>query len=135
MSQTSPELLTPGEVAGYLRGRGVIGDGPADVVELGGGVSNLVVAVTTPERRVVLKQALPRLRVADEWLAKRERALAEARALEIARELAPGSAPGVVDVDPDRCAITIEAAPADWRTWKAAPPRRRRGCLGRAPPR
>ena len=119
MSQTSPELLTPGEVAGYLRGRGVIGDGPADVVELGGGVSNLVVAVTTPERRVVLKQALPRLRVADEWLAKRERALAEARALEIARGLAPGSAPGVVDVDPDRCAITIEAAPADWRTWKA----------------
>ena len=48
MSQTSPELLTPGEVAGYLRSRGVIGDGPADVVELGGGVSNLVVAVTTP---------------------------------------------------------------------------------------
>jgi hypothetical protein len=30
--------------------------------------------------RVVVKQALPRLRVEDEWLAKRERAINEARA-------------------------------------------------------
>jgi aminoglycoside phosphotransferase (APT) family kinase protein len=106
------------EVVTYLRERGVIDAGPAQVVELGGGVSNLVLAVTTPGRRVVLKQALPRLRVADEWLAKRERALAEARALAIALRLAPGSVPRVIDVDPERCAITIEAAPPGWRVWK-----------------
>ena len=88
MSQTSPELLTPGEVAGYLRVRGVIGDEPGRVVELGGGVSNSCSASRRPAPRVVLKQALPRLRVADEWLAKRERALAEARALRLARTLA-----------------------------------------------
>ena len=113
-----PRAPDAGEVAPYLRARGVIGDGPAEVVELGGGVSNLVVSVTRPGGAVVLKQALPRLRVAEEWLAKRERALAEARALGIARRLAPGSVPRVVDVDPVRCAIMIEVAPPGWRTWK-----------------
>jgi tRNA A-37 threonylcarbamoyl transferase component Bud32 len=112
------ELLSPGTAAAYLRERGVIGAGAAQVDELGGGVSNVVLAVTTDERRVVLKQALPRLRVASEWLAKRERALAEARGLEIAGSLAPGSSPRVLDVDPARCALTIEAAPAAWTTWK-----------------
>jgi aminoglycoside phosphotransferase (APT) family kinase protein len=107
-----------GDVVAYLRERGVIQAGPAHVIEFGGGVSNLVLAITTRERRVVFKQALPRLRVADEWLAKPERALAEARALTTAFGLAPGSVPRVIDVDPERCAITIEAAPADWRVWK-----------------
>jgi aminoglycoside phosphotransferase (APT) family kinase protein len=113
-----PNLLTEASAVEYLRGRGVIGPGPASVEALGGGVSNIVLAVTTAQQRVVLKQALPRLRVVREWLAKRERALAEARALALAVALAPGSSPRVLDVDPDRCALTIEAAPADWLTWK-----------------
>jgi aminoglycoside phosphotransferase (APT) family kinase protein len=117
IGSTDPPIDSSGVVR-YLRDRGVIAAGPADVIELGGGVSNLVLAITTRERRVVFKQALPRLRVADEWLAKRERALAEARALTIAHELTPGSVPRVIDVDPERCAITIEAAPRDWRVWK-----------------
>ena len=112
------ELLTPASAVPYLRARGVLGEGPAEVEELGGGVSNIVLAVRAPGIAVVLKQALPRLRVAGEWLAKRERALAEARALELAGALTPGSVPRVVDVDPLRCAIVIELAPPGMRTWK-----------------
>jgi 5-methylthioribose kinase len=113
------DLLSAGSAAAYLRARGVIGDGPATVEELGGGVSNVVLAVASGDRRLVLKQALPRLRVESEWLAKRERALAEGRALAIAdRVLPPGSVPAVLDVDPDRCALTIERAPDGWLTWK-----------------
>jgi tRNA A-37 threonylcarbamoyl transferase component Bud32 len=111
-------LLSPATAPAYLRERGVIGAGAARVDELGGGVSNVVLAVATDEKRVVLKQALPQLRVASEWLAKRERALAEARGLEIAGSLAPGSVPRVLDVDTERCALTIEAAPPAWTTWK-----------------
>ncbi len=118
MSSADLDLVTTATAADYLRGRGVIGDGPAHVVELGGGVSNIVLAVTTAEGRVVLKQALPRLRVAREWLAKRERALAEARALSLALGVAPEASPRVLDVDSDRCALTIEAAPSHWVTWK-----------------
>jgi 5-methylthioribose kinase len=113
------DLLTAESAAAYLRARGVIGDDPATADELGGGVSNVVLAVTSGDRRLVLKQALPRLRVESEWLAKRERALAEGRALAIAhRVLPPGSVPEVLDVDPDRFALTIERAPEGWLTWK-----------------
>lgn len=107
-------LLTEADAADYLVRRGVI-DGPAPVESLGGGVSNVVFAVGD---RVVLKQSLPRLRVAEEWLAKQERALTEAAALRVAGDLAPGSVPGVLDVDPDEFTLTIERAPAGWHTWK-----------------
>ena len=83
------ELLTAATVLPYLRARGVIGPEPATADELGGGVSNVVLAVRAGETGLVLKQALPRLRVAEEWLAKRERTLVEARAL----GLAPRSPP------------------------------------------
>jgi 5-methylthioribose kinase len=117
-SDLENELLTPASAVPYLRARGVLGDGPAEVEELGGGVSNIVLSVRARGVAVVLKQALPRLRVAEEWLAKRERALAEARALELAGALTPGSVPRVVDVDPVRCAIVIELAPPSMHTWK-----------------
>jgi tRNA A-37 threonylcarbamoyl transferase component Bud32 len=112
--------IGPTTVVEYLRGRGVLDDGPAAVAVLGGGVSNIVIAVDTATRRVVFKQALGRLRVADEWLADPKRALAEARALELAGELTPGTVPRVLDVDPGCNALTIEASPAAWRPWKDA---------------
>jgi tRNA A-37 threonylcarbamoyl transferase component Bud32 len=67
---------------------------------------------------VVVKQSLPRLRVAEEWLAKQDRILAEARGLELAALLTPGRVPRLVDFDEVHHAITLEAAPRDWRTWK-----------------
>ena len=85
---------------------------------LGGGVSNVVLGVRGNDRNVVVKQALPRLRVPDEWLAKRERALTEADALRLAERIAPGCVPGVLDVDPAACALSIEEAPESWRPWK-----------------
>ena len=69
------------------------------VEELGGGVSNVVLAVSWEDKRVVVKQALPRLRVEDEWLAKRERAVNEARALQLAARITPGRVPALLDVD------------------------------------
>lgn len=110
-------LLSPGTVGAYLVGRGLLPPGrPAQAVELGGGVSNIVLAVGP----YVVKQALPRLRVADEWLAKQERALTEAEALRLAARLTPGRVPPLADVDPSLCAVTIGRAPEGWRTWKAA---------------
>lgn len=112
-------LLSIDTVAAYLRRRGLIAAGDsAQARALGGGVSNVVLAVRAGDRRLVLKQSLPRLRVADEWLAKRERVLTEAAALQLAGTLTPGAVPAVLDVDTEACAIAIQEAPRGWQNWK-----------------
>jgi len=114
-----PELLSVSSVGPYLQARKVLPDGDSiRVEELGGGVSNVVLAVFWGDNRVVVKQALPRLRVEDEWLAKRERALNEARALQLADTITPGCVPALLDVDGRLCTLTMTAAPSGWSTWK-----------------
>ena len=46
---------------------------------LGGGVSNTVLLAESVERRLVFKQSLGQLRVEEEWLADRSRAMADLR--------------------------------------------------------
>jgi 5-methylthioribose kinase len=114
-------LLDADSVGTYLRERGLIAaDAPVDARSLGGGVSNVVLLAESGEQRYVVKQSLPRLLVADEWLATRERIVTEAASLELAGRHTPGAVPVVFDVDADTYVIAIEAAPADWRTWKDA---------------
>lgn len=114
----TPELLTPETVAAYLASRGVLDTAAPSVDVLSGGVSNVVLGVSGGSVAVVVKQALPRLRVADEWLAPTERALAEAAALDVARELTPEAVPPVLDRDSKTHTIVIGRAPADWKDWK-----------------
>ena len=52
----------------------------AQVERLAGGVSSAVFRVTWATHAVVLKQALPKLTVSDEWLSRVERSATEARA-------------------------------------------------------
>jgi 5-methylthioribose kinase len=114
-------LLSVETVAEYLAGRGVIDQAARAKAEsrtLGGGVSNVVLAVKTPDTEVVVKQSLPKLRVAEEWLAKQERAITEAAALRLAAELTPGAVPAVLDVDEDAFTLTIACAPSHWVNWK-----------------
>ena len=114
------ELLSKETASAYLAQRGAVpGAQHAVISQLSGGVSNVVLAADCGQTRVVLKQALPRLRVKDLWLAKRERAISEADALVLARTLTPDTVPAVLDVDRERCALTIEAAPRSWVTWKS----------------
>ena len=86
---------------------------------LGGGVSNVVIAVGEGPGSMVVKQALAHLRVADVWPAPRDRAIAEAEALDLVGQLTPGAVPLVLDRDPERCALVVERAPVDWKDWKS----------------
>lgn len=68
------DLLTPDSVGLYLVERGLIeAEEKVESGELGGGISNVVIAVQTGNQSFVVKQSLPRLRVKDDWPAKRER--------------------------------------------------------------
>lgn len=116
-----PASLSRKTVAAYLVERGVFEQaGGLEVVELTGGVSASVFAVRGEGTRVVVKQALPRFRVADEWVVPRERALAEAEALELMTGLTPGSVPRLLDVDSKTFTLVVEEAPPGWRPWKAS---------------
>lgn len=113
------DLLTTDSVGPYLVERGLIEPGAkVESVELGGGISNVVMAVRAGNQRFVVKQSLPRLRVKDDWPAKRERVVTEAEALRLAGQITPGAVPEVLDCDEASFVVTLAKAPEIWRNWK-----------------
>lgn len=112
------DLLNRTTVLEFLRARGLEISGEETVRELTGGVSNIAISVTGGANDVVVKQALARLRVADEWIAPVERLDAEAAALRLAAVAAPEAVPPVIDFDSERHVVSLQHAPIDWVDWK-----------------
>jgi 5-methylthioribose kinase len=94
-------------------------DEPETVEFLSGGVSSTVIRVETRKGAFIVKQALPRLRVAEAWYSRPERSLVESRCAVVLDELVPGSVPRVVATAPRRNAFVMEGAPPGSETWKA----------------
>lgn len=114
-----PLRLSAATVGGYLEQRGLASPGTVrGSRRLAGGVSNEVVGVETDRASLVVKQALPRLRVEDEWLADVDRIEAEADALRLVGAITPGLVPDVVDLDAASHVLTITMAPRGWVSWK-----------------
>src|SRR2546421_13078419 len=106
------EELTISNAARYIEGRGVPLAAPR-IAELGGGVSNTVLLVESQSTRLVIKQALAKLRVEQEWLADRARIFRESAALRmLAAYLPEGSLPAVMFEDRDNFTFAMSAAPA-----------------------
>ncbi|HEV2423873.1 MAG TPA: aminoglycoside phosphotransferase family protein [Terriglobia bacterium] len=111
-----------GAAADYLARRGVSeGRGTPAFQNLAGGVSNRTVRVTFPDGSAwVLKQALPKLRVAVDWFSDPERIHREALALEwYARLAPPGSVPRLLFEDREQHLLAMEAVPFPHRNWKS----------------
>jgi aminoglycoside phosphotransferase (APT) family kinase protein len=75
---------------------------------LTGGISSLIVRAETSRGTFCVKQALAQLRVAAQWKAPVERNLAEARYLELAARIAPGSVPRLIAQDSAGAAFAME---------------------------
>jgi hypothetical protein len=114
-------LLDTDQVVPYLRQVGILPpDAPANVHVLSGGVSSGVFRVECAQAAVVVKQALPQLRVTDEWLSRVERSATEARAaLALNRLLPEGRVLPPLYVDEARSLFVMPSAPRDAETWKA----------------
>jgi len=110
--------LTPTTAASYLASRGAHLTAPT-IRELGGGISNTVLLIESPEQRFVVKQSLGKLRVEQEWIAGRERIFRESAVLKkLAPYLPAASLPQVLFEDRDNFAFAMTAAPATAASWK-----------------
>ena len=93
-------------------------DEPQSIEFLGGGVSSIVVRVTSEDGAFVIKQAIRRLRVQADWYSRPERSAIDARCAQVLAELVPGSTPEVIAVVPRRNAFVMRSAPLGTETWK-----------------
>src|SRR6187402_561906 len=79
---------------------GLAGDGePVRAQALPGGVSSGIYRVDLRSGSYCVKQALPKLKVAKEWLVPVERVFAEIAWLRAAHAIAPGQVPRVLGAD------------------------------------
>lgn len=100
-----------------LRSAGLVGPGQPLVTPLAGGVSCDVWRLDTPTRTIVVKRALPKLRVEADWFAPVERAASEVRWLRRARTIDPRFAPEVLAELPKHHAFAL-AFVANAPVWK-----------------
>jgi aminoglycoside phosphotransferase (APT) family kinase protein len=111
-----PELLD------YLRMSGRIDPGEVPACQvMAGGVSNRTVLVARPNgEKWVLKQALEKLRVADDWFSPPERILREAAGMAALRRIAPpGSITRLLFTDRENHLLAMECVPEPHENWKA----------------
>jgi aminoglycoside phosphotransferase (APT) family kinase protein len=115
------DIEQPGVLAAYLRATGrIAADERPRVTRLSGGVSNRTLLVERPAGEGwVVKQALPKLRVAVDWFSDPQRIEREALALRWLAELAPaGSVPALVFLDAERHILAMRAVPSPHENWK-----------------
>ncbi len=111
--------LTADNAVDYLRQRGWVGVGPVHVEPLGGGVSNAVLRVETPDRLFVLKQSRPQLRTRDAWFSDLDRIYREQEVMQmLAPLLPPYTVPEVLFTDRANYVFVMAHAPRRAQVWK-----------------
>jgi 5-methylthioribose kinase len=117
------DIERPGSLVGYLKATSRIDkDEEATVSVLAGGVSNRTVLVerTASGEGWVVKQALPKLRVATDWFSDPGRIHQEALGLRWLAGLAPpGAITPLVFEDHENHLLAMEAVPEPHENWKS----------------
>lgn len=111
--------LNVDNVLDYVRERGWLESWPARVEPLGGGVSNVVLRLETPQQVMVLKQSRPQLRTRDAWFSNLDRVFREQEVMQMLHPLLPvGTVPEVLFSDRDNFVFVMSHAPPGARPWK-----------------
>jgi len=101
----------------YLAERDLI-DKDTKIIYLSGGVSGITALVSSKGRDMIIKQALEKLKVAEEWLCDPSRMEIEAKSNEVYHRLVPTNAPEVYFYDEVNYIFGREAASENCRMWK-----------------
>ncbi len=102
----------------HLRESGRIRSSDAAVIPLTGGVSSGIWLVTDGSNRFVVKQALPRLKVAAEWFADPARNRIEHDCLAYLDRITPGSVPRILFHDAEAGLFGMEFLDESFANWK-----------------
>lgn len=114
MSSSCPSA----EIIASLRGAGVLGDDEAVSQPLSGGVSCDIWLVEAGARRIVVKQALPKLRVKDDWYADVGRNATEQAYMRYVAGFRPDAVPHIVHADPALGFFAMEYLGEGFENWK-----------------
>jgi 5-methylthioribose kinase len=117
------DIERPGSLVGYLKATSRIDEDEEPAVSvLAGGVSNrtVLVELTASGEGWVVKQALPKLRVATDWFSDPRRIHREALGLRWLAGLAPpGAITPLVFEDHENHLLAMEAVPEPHENWKS----------------
>lgn len=103
----------------YLQHKQLITDSRATIIQkLGGGVSCNAIMVRSPEKAFVVKQALAKLRVKEDWFSDVTRVTTEKDGLAFYNKVVPDSTPGLLFYDEKNYLYGMEAAPQEAKMWK-----------------
>ncbi|WP_160147404.1 phosphotransferase [Caballeronia pedi] len=90
----------------------------ATLTPLTGGVSSNIFRLDLGDETYCLKQALPKLKVAKDWLVPVERVYAEIGWLQTAGRIVPGHVPDVLGVDHETKSFVMTLLPSTCANWK-----------------
>lgn len=103
----------------YLRDKNIVkSDEKITIDVLNGGVSGNVMKVKTADRTMVVKQALEKLKVKDEWLSDPSRIITEKNCLEVYNNIIPKVVPKLYFFDDANFLYGMECAPETSVMWK-----------------
>jgi aminoglycoside phosphotransferase (APT) family kinase protein len=97
---------------------GVIRDRTTTLMPLSGGVSSEIYLVNDGSRQFVVKRALPRLKVEQEWFADTSRNANEAACLGYIARFSPHNVPRLKYVSAEHGYFCMEYLGAAWQNWK-----------------
>ena len=110
--------LTADSFLAQLRSDGLVHSTGACLMPLSGGVSSEIYRVDDGGESFVVKRALPRLKVADEWIADVTRNTYENRYLAYVGRFLPRSVPALRVVQPEGGYFAMEYLGPEYRDWK-----------------
>jgi aminoglycoside phosphotransferase (APT) family kinase protein len=110
--------MTSAELSALLRQRGLIRDPAARFTPLGGGVSSEIWLVEDGSNQFVVKRALPKLRVPQDWYADVSRNRHEQDYMDYVASFLPGAAPRILHRQPEHGFFIMEYLGAEYQNWK-----------------
>jgi len=106
------------EFLGALRRNGHVRDPHAQLVPLSGGVSSEIYVVHDGTQKFVVKRALAKLKVKDNWFANVERNVSERDYIEYVGKMTPGAVPRIYFSCPDEGYFGMEFLDDSFINWK-----------------